>query len=70
MKTILVLAARALATAMSHQAVACDYHATHAAAQTSTVVACAGDKCQAQQPATAAAPKAAGESDNTGTLSR
>ncbi len=51
MKTIIAFAAFALAAAASHQALACDYHA-HAAAQNSTVVACAGENCTAQQPAT------------------
>lgn len=60
--TMLYAALALLGIAMSQQAVACDYtHTT--AAQTKTVVACAGDKCQAQQPATAA-PKAADDSSN------
>lgn len=51
MKTILAFAAFAFAAAASHQALACDYHA-HAAAQNSTVVACAGDNCTAEQRTT------------------
>ena len=48
MKTILAFAAFALAAAFSHQALACDYH-VNASAQNSTVVACAGDTCKAEQ---------------------
>ena len=49
MKTILAFAAFALAAAFSHQALACDYHPVNASAQNSTVVACAGDTCKAEQ---------------------
>jgi hypothetical protein len=49
MKTILAFAAFALAAAISHQALACDYHPVNASAQNSTVVACAGDTCKAEQ---------------------
>jgi hypothetical protein len=51
MKTILAFAAFALAAAFSHQAIACDQHPAHAAAQNSTVVACAGDTCKAEPQA-------------------
>jgi hypothetical protein len=47
MKTI--LAFFALSAAFSHQALACDYHPVNASAQNSTVVACAGDTCKAEQ---------------------
>jgi len=50
MKTIILFAALALGTAMT-PAAACDYHATHTtAARSTTVVACAGGKCEAQAP--------------------
>ena len=51
MKTMIAFAAFALAAAASHQALACDYH-VNAAAQNSTVVACAGDTCKAEQQTT------------------
>ena len=51
MKTTLAFAAFALAAAFSHQAFACDKHPAHAAAQNSTVVACAGDTCKAEPQA-------------------
>jgi hypothetical protein len=52
MKTIILFAALALVTAMT-PAAACDYHATHTtAAQSTTVVACAGGKCEAPVPTT------------------
>jgi hypothetical protein len=51
MKTVLLFAALALGAGMT-PAAACD-HATHTtAAQSSTVVACAGGKCEAQAPTT------------------
>jgi Skp family chaperone for outer membrane proteins len=50
MKTIILFAALALVTAMT-PAAACDYHATQTtAAQSTTVVACGGGKCEAQVP--------------------
>jgi hypothetical protein len=52
MKTIILFAALALGTAMT-PAAACDYHATHTtSAQSTTVVACASGKCEAQAPTT------------------
>jgi hypothetical protein len=51
MKTIMLFAALAFvgAVSMAGQAVACDYtHTT--AAQSATIVACAGGKCEAQAP--------------------
>jgi hypothetical protein len=52
MKTIILFAALALGAAMT-PAAACDYHAIHTtAAQSTTVVACAGGKCEAQAPTT------------------
>jgi hypothetical protein len=52
MKTITLLAALALGAAMT-PAAACDSRATHTtAAQSTTVVACAGGKCEAQAPTT------------------
>ena len=52
MKTILVFAAFALGTAMTHQALACEW-GYHAAAQPATVVACDGSGCHAIAPSTA-----------------
>jgi hypothetical protein len=52
MKTTLLFAALALGAGMT-PAAACDSHATHTtAAQSTTVVACAGGKCEAQSPTT------------------
>jgi hypothetical protein len=52
MKTIVLFAALALGAAMT-SAAACDDHATHTtAAQSTTVVACASGKCEAQVPTT------------------
>ena len=52
MKTIVLFAALALGAAMT-PAAACDYDATHTtAAKSTTVVACAGGKCEAQAPTT------------------
>ena len=51
MKTIMLFAALAFVGAFSltHQAFACDYtHTT--SAQSATVVACAGGKCEGQAP--------------------
>jgi len=51
MKTMLLCAALAFAATGLTPAAACDYHATHTtAAQSTTVVACAGGKCEAQAP--------------------
>jgi hypothetical protein len=51
MRTTLLFAALALVGAALTPAFACDY--THTTtAQSSTVVACAGGKCEAQQPTT------------------
>ena len=51
MKTTLLFATLALVGTALAPASACDYtHTT--AAQSSTVVACAGGKCEAQQPTT------------------
>jgi hypothetical protein len=51
MKTNIVFVAFVLGGAIAQQAVACDYtHTT--AAQSSTVVACAGGKCESQAPTT------------------
>jgi hypothetical protein len=49
MKTILAFAAFAFAAALSQQALACDYHQMNASAKNSTVVACAGDTCKADE---------------------
>jgi hypothetical protein len=52
MKTMVLFAALAFGAAMT-SAAACDYHATHTtASQSTTVVACAGGKCEAQAPTT------------------
>ena len=52
MKMIMLFAAFAFGIALT-PAVACDYHTTHTtAAESSTVVACAGGKCEAQAPTT------------------
>jgi hypothetical protein len=52
MKTIILFAALALGAVIT-PAAACDDHATHTtAAQSTTVVACAGGKCEAQAPTT------------------
>jgi len=51
MKTIVLFAALAFvgAVSMAHEAFACDYtHTT--SAQSATVVACVGGKCEAQAP--------------------
>jgi hypothetical protein len=59
-KTVFVLAAFAL-SAVTHQALACDW-GVHAHNATSTVVSCDGNGCAAVQPAQeAAAPKSADE---------
>ncbi len=51
MKTIMLFAALALVGAvMMHPAVACD-HQTTASVKSTTVVACAGGKCEGQAPA-------------------
>jgi hypothetical protein len=53
MKTMLMFAALAFVGIGLTPAIACDGHTTHTtAAESSTVVACAGGKCEAPQPST------------------
>ena len=53
MKTMLMFAALAFVGIGMTPAIACDGHTTHTtAAESLTVVACAGGKCEAPQPST------------------